>query len=66
MTWVYGNQIEPGGMALDDDYDECKCPDCGAPARLHCRDQVEGGSINTYETVSCAHCGHRSGDDGTP
>jgi len=63
---VYGNQIEPDGIELSDDYDDCKCPDCGGVARHHRRERAEGGCINTYATVNCNHCGHHSGDDGRP
>lgn len=63
MTTVYGNQIEPGGMELDDDRDTVTCPSCGCPdAILHTWEACEGGSINMYHRLNCHACGHSEGD----
>jgi hypothetical protein len=66
MTLAFGNQIEPGGMELEDWVEEYQCPACAAVAQCRVRERVEGEAINPYETITCARCGYESGDDGTP
>ena len=62
MTRAYGGCIEPGGMELDDERMTLPCPTCTKPARHHFFQRAEG-SLNSYHTIDCDHCGHRSGYD---
>lgn len=64
MTIVYGNQIEPGGMELDNSKCSCECPDCKSQEAVSRHwEECEGGSINAYSSVSCPDCGYFEGDD---
>ena len=59
---VYGGCIEPGGMELDDDTYEAKCPECGSEhARKRSWQGCEGGSINNYWSLNCEDCGYSDG-----
>lgn len=63
MTIVYGESIEPGGMALDNECSIIDCPNCGKEAaQYRYWEACEGGSINTYHSIYCPECGHREGD----
>jgi endogenous inhibitor of DNA gyrase (YacG/DUF329 family) len=62
MTIAFGNSIEPGGMELDDDRFDCTCPECGKQAKERLWDTAEGGSVNSYYSISCPHCGYHDTD----
>lgn len=62
MTRVYGGCIEPEGRELDDYTYSADCPQCRKPAKYRAWEAAEGGSINTYNSVSCPHCGHYETD----
>ena len=59
MTIVYGNQIELGGMELDDYEYQGNCPFCGYDEAVHRSYEKAEGAINRYYAVSCPKCGHR-------
>ncbi|HFN7318102.1 TPA: hypothetical protein ACHGRL_004248 [Escherichia coli] len=59
---VFGNTVEPGGMELDDDTYMDKCPVCGELAKHRFYERGEG-SVNTYQSITCSHCGYHE-DDG--
>lgn len=63
MTRVYGGCIEPGGIELDDTVEMEACPECGRLAHYRYWEACEDGSINTYSSVCCGHCGYFKGDD---
>lgn len=63
MTIVYGNQVEPGGMTLDDTSDRIECPNCGKETAVsRYWEACEGGSINQYHSIYCSECGYSEGD----
>lgn len=58
-TVVFGNGIEPGGMALDDERHQGACPECGQEgARYRYWENADSGSINQYWSVDCPACGY--------
>ena len=57
MIRVYGGCVEPGGMLLENDGYEEACPACGETATACHWEAAESGAINTYTSLSCAHCG---------
>ncbi len=64
MTIVYGGCIEPGGMKLDDNCCDVKCPSCGKPnATSRFWEMNDGGCINSYKSIYCKDCGYFEGDD---
>lgn len=58
---VFGGCIEPGGMELDDERDECECAGCGGVAIRRDWERAEGGSINFYWSEICTICNHKVG-----
>ncbi len=54
---VYGSCIEPGGMPLARDLEYVKCSCCGKDAIFQYWEEVEGGSLNSYTSTHCEHCG---------
>lgn len=52
-----GYSITPG-LEIDVNCFEQDCPECGRTAKGKVFEVVEGGTLNSHETVSCKHCGY--------
>ena len=63
-TRVFGPDVEPGCMDLDDNHDEVQCPACKGKAIARYWEACEGGAINAYNNIHCTVCGHFEGDTG--
>ena len=63
-TRVFGPDVEPGCMDLDDNHDEVQCPACKGKAIARYWEPCEGGAINAYNNIHCTVCGHFEGDTG--
>lgn len=66
MTIVYGSCVEPGGMKLVDDSYPVECPECSKEAVGRSWEAAEGGSLNSYYSISCRHCGFYDTDWSEP
>jgi len=70
MTRVYGNQIEPEGMELAEEWETMPCPKCNKEATGWYCERLEGGAINSYTGLRCYNCKYYEGeypdDDGWP
>ena len=63
-TRVFGPDVEPGCMDLDDNHDEVQCPACKGKAIARYWEACEGGAINAYNNIHCTVCGNFEGDTG--
>ena len=63
-TRVFGPDVEPCCMDLDDNHDEVQCPACKGKAIARYWEACEGGAINAYNNIHCTVCGHFEGDTG--
>ena len=61
---VYGLNVEPAGMVLDDVEFNGYCPKCMAlGASFRYWDSSHGGAINQHWSVYCDACGYSNGYD---